>query len=65
MALFQLLVILVVWGLVFYLIWWAITQIPWPEPFGVVARVIFALCMALFLIHLLLGGGLDLPRLRL
>lgn len=65
MAYFQLLITLMVWGLVFAIIWWAITQIPVPEPFSWVIRVIFALIVAIFLIHLLLGDGLDLPRLRL
>ncbi len=60
----SLLITLLIYGLVFAIIWWAITQIPVPEPFSWVIRVVFALIVAVVLINLLMGGlpGLSLPH---
>ena len=52
----SLLITLLIYGLIFAIIWWAITQIPVPEPFSWVIRVVFALIVAAVLIQLLLGG---------
>lgn len=55
----SLLITLIVLGLIFAVVWWAITQIPLPPPFAVVVRVIFALIVVLVLVDLLLGGSLG------
>lgn len=39
----SLLITVIVAGVIFYLIYWALSQIPLPAPFMVVARVILAL----------------------
>jgi len=48
------LLILIIVGLILYVVWWAITQIPLPPPFQVVVRVIFVLVCVLILIAYLL-----------
>ena len=53
----SLLITLIIVGLILAIIWWAISQIPLPAPFGWVVRVVFALIVAIVLIDLLLGGG--------
>jgi hypothetical protein len=39
---------------VFWLIWWAISYLPLPEPFASIARFLIILIFALVLIYLLL-----------
>lgn len=63
MDLISLLITIVVLGLVFYLLYWMVGQIPLPEPFAVVARVVLALVVVLVLLSLLFGG-LNVPVLR-
>lgn len=53
-ALVHLLVVLVIIGAVLYIVWWAIRDIPAPEPIKVVIRVVFALVVALIAIELIL-----------
>lgn len=64
MDLISLLVTIVVLGLVFYLIYWIVGQIPMPEPFKTVALVIIGLIAVILLLGLLFGG-VSLPRLRI
>jgi hypothetical protein len=45
-------------------VWWAITQIPLPPPFAVVARVVFALVCVILLIGILAGGLGDVGNLH-
>lgn len=52
-----LLITVIIVGLIFWLLYWALSQIPLPAPFAVVARVILALVAIIFLIGLLTGGG--------
>lgn len=63
-ALLNLLVVLCILGAVLYIIWWAVSQIPMPDPIRVVVRVIFALVVALIAIRYLLpladGGAFRL-----
>lgn len=51
-----LLITTIVVGCIFALIYWALTQIPLPPPFMMVARVILALVAIIFLIELLTGA---------
>lgn len=56
MDLISLLVTIIVLGLVFYLLYWLLGQIPLPEPFKVVATVIIALAAVVILLGILFGG---------
>lgn len=53
----DLLITLVIVGLIFGILWWAISFVPVPEPFSWVIRVVFALAVVIVLISLLTGGG--------
>ncbi len=68
-ALVHFLVVLVIAGLIFWLIWWFIGYVGVPEPFNKVLRVVVGLVALLFLISILLqiGGfnGGTTGRLRL
>jgi len=60
----SLLITILVICLIFGLIWWVISLIPIPAPFGQVARVIVAVIFCIWLIYLLLpfagiGGGMH------
>lgn len=62
--LIHILILLLVYGLVFAVIYWAITQIPLPAPFAMVARVILALVAVILIINLILplaGEGPNCP----
>jgi len=58
------LIYLIVWlaviGLILWVVWWGITQIPMPEPISTVVRVIFVLIVCIvaitFLLQILPGG---------
>lgn len=56
------LITLVIVGLILAIVWWAISQIPAPEPFSWVIRVVFALVVAIVLIEILTGGlAINMP----
>lgn len=64
-SLITLVIYLIIIGLIFYVIWWALSQVPMPEPFGTICRVLVVLIAVLVCVSLLLGmvpGG-GLPRL--
>lgn len=54
-SLVSLLVWLIVFGLIAYILWWAISKIPMVEPVKTIVTAIFALIVAIVLINLLLG----------
>ena len=54
-ALLSLVVWIVVLGLIFWLLLWAIQQVPMPEPFATAARVLLVLAAVLVLVYLLVG----------
>ena len=64
MDIVSLLVNLVVWGIVLYVLWWALGKIGLPEPFGKVATVVLVLLSVVILLSLLFGGA-AVPRLKL
>ena len=64
MDIVSLLVYLVVWGLVLYVLWWAIGKIGLPEPFGKIAMVVLVLLTVAVLLNLVYPFP-GLPRLRL
>ncbi len=43
MNLMELLIVIVVWGVVLYICWWAIGKIGLPEPFNKIAVVVLVL----------------------
>jgi hypothetical protein len=53
-ALIHILVIVIILGLVFWLLWWAMNYLPLPQPFAQIARFLIVLIFALILIYLLL-----------
>lgn len=53
-ALIHILIVVIILGLVFAIIWWALSYLPLPQPFAQVARFIVVLIFALILIYLLL-----------
>lgn len=55
MSLLGLLVYIVIVGLIFYVLFWAIGKIGLPEPFGKIATVILVLAVVIVLLNLLLG----------
>jgi hypothetical protein len=62
MDLISLLVTLIIVGLIFYLLYWLIGQIPMPAPIKTVCLVVLGLIIVIYLLNLLFGLGL--PRLR-
>lgn len=66
-GLIHLLITVVVLGLIFYVIWWAIGYFAIPEPFNKVIRVVVGLIALIILISLLLsllGYSSPLPGLK-
>lgn len=64
--LIHLLIWILILGLVFYLAYWALSQVPLPAPFAVAARVILAIIVIIVLIQLVLplaGTGPGCSRL--
>jgi hypothetical protein len=54
-GLLSLVIYLVVIGLIFWCIWWALSQFVIPEPFNKVIRVVLGLVALIIVINLLLG----------
>lgn len=52
--LIHILLMILIYGLIFAVVYWAITQIPLPPPFAMVARVVLALVAVILIIELLL-----------
>jgi len=63
MDLIGLLVTVIILGLVFYLLYWLLGQVPLPAPFKTVATVLLGLVAVLVLLSLLFGG-ISIPLLR-
>lgn len=55
-ALVSLLITLIILGLVLWLFWWVINQIPAPPPINTVIRVVFALLCLVAVISVLFAG---------
>lgn len=54
-ALLNLLIPLLIAGLIFWVIWWALDVIGIPEPFNKIARVIVVVAVVIYLISVLAG----------
>ena len=64
MVLIELLVVVLILGLVFALLYWLIGQFPLPAPFAMVAKAVLALIAVLILLGMLFGG-VSVPVVRL
>lgn len=51
-----LLLTLVIWGIIFYVLWWGLGRIGLPEPFNKIAVVILVLATVYVLIGILTGS---------
>jgi hypothetical protein len=56
MSILATLISLVIWGLIFYVLYWGLSKIALPEPFGKVATVILVLAAVIVVIGILTGG---------
>lgn len=56
----SLLVTLLIICLIAYVVWWALSQIPMPEPIRVVVIVIFAIILILILVRLIPGVNIGI-----
>jgi len=63
-GLLSLIVTVIVLGLVAYLLYWLLGQVPLPEPFKVVATVLLGLFIVVMLLGLLFGWT-PMPRIHL
>lgn len=51
-----LLLTLIIWGVIFYVLWWGLGKIGLPEPFNKIAVVILVLATVYVLIGILTGS---------
>jgi hypothetical protein len=62
----ELMLTLVIGLIIIGLLWWIVTQLPLPEPFGRIAQVVIVVLAVLWLIYVLMGampgGTVRLPR---
>jgi hypothetical protein len=61
-SLVQLLIMLAIAGLIFYVLWWGASHVP--DPFGTVLRVIAVIVAVVFLVNLLLPMMGSAPVIR-
>lgn len=61
MSLLAVLISLVIWGLIFYLLWWALGAMGLPEPFSKVASIILILAAVIVIIGILTGSVAPFP----
>lgn len=54
-ALVNLLLVLVIFGLIMWVLWWALGKLGLPEPFNKIATVVLVLITVVFLLNLLLN----------
>lgn len=61
MGIIALLISLVIWGLIFYVLWWGLGKIALPDPFGKVVTVILVLAAIVVIVGLLMGNVAPFP----
>ncbi|MGH7605394.1 MAG: hypothetical protein ACRENK_15540 [Gemmatimonadaceae bacterium] len=52
---------LVILGLIFYVLWWALGRLALPEPFAKIATVILVVIIVIVLLNILLGISGSAP----
>lgn len=61
MALLALLLTIVIWGIIFYILWWALGKISLPEPFNKIAVVVLVVAAVIVAIGILTGSVAPFP----
>lgn len=61
MMIISLLLSIVLWGIIFYILFWGLGKIALPEPFAKVATVILVLAAVVVVIGLLTGSITPFP----
>jgi hypothetical protein len=61
MSIIALLLALVIWGLIFWLLWWGLGAVGIPEPFHKVAVVVLVVAAIVVVIGLLTGSIAPFP----
>ena len=56
MSIIALLISLIIWGLIFWILWWGLGAVGIPEPFHKVAVVVLVVAAIVVVIGLLTGG---------
>lgn len=56
MSIIAILISLIIWGIIFWILWWALGAVALPEPFAKIGTVILVLASVVVLIGLLTGG---------
>lgn len=56
MSLIALLITIIIYGIIFYVLWWALGAIGLPEPFAKIGLVVLVLASVLVVIGLLTGS---------
>ena len=51
---------MIIYLAVLAVLWWLISSLPLPEPFGIVAKCVFAILAIILLLSLVGGQSLDL-----
>lgn len=64
MAIIAILISLIIYGLIFWILWWGLGQIALPEPFAKVATVVLVIAAIVVIIGLLTGYVPTLPFLK-
>lgn len=64
MSLLTVLLTLVIWGLVFYVLWWGLSKIAIGDPWNKVATVVLVIATVVVLIGILTGSIEPFPFLR-
>jgi len=61
MNILTLLFTLVIWGIIFYVLWWGLGKVGLPEPFNKIATVVLVIATVIVLIGILTGGIAPFP----
>lgn len=55
-TLISLLLSLVIWGIIFYVLWWGLSKVTLPEPFSNIITVVLVIASIIVVIGLLTGS---------
>lgn len=60
----ELLLSVIIWGVIFYVLWWALGAIALPEPFAKVALVILIVAAVYVAVSILTGSMQPFPSIK-
>lgn len=63
MSLLALLLTVIIWGLIFYVLWWGLSTVALPEPFAKIATVILVIAAIYVVFGILTGSIAPFPAL--